>query len=108
VSEFCAAIRSAAVLDRAKRPALEKFMSRASLPLVFPTWRDLWASRRRAHRIHPTRKGELWISVHSNHFFAALCEPIGRPELARDPRCASTRSRAAHAAAADHCPPYSC
>ena len=36
--------------------------------------------------------------MHSNHFFAALCELIGRPELAHDPRCASMRSRAAHAA----------
>jgi len=48
--------------------------------------------------IHPTRDGGLYISVHSNHFFAALCELIGRPELARDPRCATMRSRAAHAA----------
>ena len=48
--------------------------------------------------IHPTREGGLYISVHSNHFFAALCELIGRPELARDPRCATMRSRAAHAA----------
>ena len=48
--------------------------------------------------IHPTKTGALYISVHSNHFFAALCELIGRPELARDPRCATMRSRAAHAA----------
>jgi formyl-CoA transferase len=48
--------------------------------------------------IHPTKSGGLYISVHSNHFFEALCELIGRPELARDPRCASMRSRAAHAA----------
>jgi crotonobetainyl-CoA:carnitine CoA-transferase CaiB-like acyl-CoA transferase len=48
--------------------------------------------------IHPTKDGGLYISVHSNHFFAALCELIGRPELARDPRCATMRSRAAHAA----------
>jgi len=48
--------------------------------------------------IHPTKEGALYISVHSNHFFAALCELIGRPELAQDPRCASMRSRAAHAA----------
>src|SRR3974390_3041782 len=38
------------------------------------------------------------VSVHSNHFFAALCELIGRPELAQDPRCASMRSRATYAA----------
>src|ERR1700746_549723 len=48
--------------------------------------------------IHPPKEGWLYISVHSNHFFAALCELIGRPELARDPRCATMRSRAAHAA----------
>jgi formyl-CoA transferase len=49
--------------------------------------------------IHPTRDGALYISVHSNHFWAALCELIGRPELAQDPRCVSMRSRARHAAA---------
>jgi len=48
--------------------------------------------------IHPTREGWLYISVHSNHFFAALCELIGRPELAHDPRCATMRSRAEHTA----------
>jgi crotonobetainyl-CoA:carnitine CoA-transferase CaiB-like acyl-CoA transferase len=48
--------------------------------------------------IHPTKNGGLYISVHSNHFFAALCELIGRPELVGDPRCATMRSRAAHAA----------
>ena len=48
--------------------------------------------------IHPTKQGALYISVHSNHFWAALCELIGRPELAQDPRCASMRSRADHAA----------
>src|SRR5690349_12190721 len=36
--------------------------------------------------IHPTKSGFLYISVHSNHFFAALCELVERPELARDPR----------------------
>src|SRR5690348_12678299 len=48
--------------------------------------------------IHPTKEGALYLSVHSNHFFAALCELIGRPELIDDPRCATMRSRAAHAA----------
>ena len=48
--------------------------------------------------IHPTKSGALYISVHSNHFWAALCDLIGRPELATDPRCVSMRSRAAHAA----------
>ena len=48
--------------------------------------------------IHPTGEGTLYISVHSNHFFAGLCELIGRPDLASDPRCATMRSRSAHAA----------
>jgi formyl-CoA transferase len=48
--------------------------------------------------IHPTKSGALYISVHSSHFFAALCDLIGRPELANDPRCATMRSRAEHAA----------
>jgi crotonobetainyl-CoA:carnitine CoA-transferase CaiB-like acyl-CoA transferase len=47
--------------------------------------------------IHPTKDDALYISVHSNHFWAALCELIGRPELATDPRCVSMRSRAEHA-----------
>src|ERR1700736_3895327 len=37
----------------------------------------------------------LFISVHSNHFCAAL-ELIGRPELARNPSCTTMRSHAAH------------
>jgi crotonobetainyl-CoA:carnitine CoA-transferase CaiB-like acyl-CoA transferase len=48
--------------------------------------------------IHPTKEGALYLSVHSNHFFAALCELIGRPDLPADPRCVSMRSRAQHAA----------
>lgn len=48
--------------------------------------------------IHPTKQGALYLSLHSNHFFAALCESIGRPELAQDPRCATMRGRAEHAA----------
>jgi crotonobetainyl-CoA:carnitine CoA-transferase CaiB-like acyl-CoA transferase len=48
--------------------------------------------------IHPTKSGALYVSLHSNHFFSAFCEMIGRPELATDPRCATMRSRAEHAA----------
>jgi crotonobetainyl-CoA:carnitine CoA-transferase CaiB-like acyl-CoA transferase len=47
--------------------------------------------------IHPTKHGALYVSLHSNHFFAAFCELIGRPALAGDPRCATMRSRAEHA-----------
>lgn len=49
--------------------------------------------------IHPTKEGPLYISVHSNHFFAAFCELIGLPELASDPRCATMTKRAENAAA---------
>jgi len=48
--------------------------------------------------IHPTKEEMLYVSLHSNHFFAAFCELIGKPELAQDPRCTSMRSRAEHAA----------
>jgi crotonobetainyl-CoA:carnitine CoA-transferase CaiB-like acyl-CoA transferase len=45
--------------------------------------------------IHPTKEGMLYISVHSNHFFQAMCEFVGLGELARDPRYDSMRKRAA-------------
>ena len=45
--------------------------------------------------IHPTKQGWLYISVHSNHFFRAMCELVGLGELADDPRYDSMRKRAA-------------
>jgi crotonobetainyl-CoA:carnitine CoA-transferase CaiB-like acyl-CoA transferase len=48
--------------------------------------------------IHPTKEGMLYISVHSNHFFQAMCELVGLGELARDPRYDSMRKRAAETA----------
>jgi len=45
--------------------------------------------------IHPTKQGMLYISVHSNHFFQAMCELVGLNDLARDPRYDSMRKRAA-------------
>jgi formyl-CoA transferase len=45
--------------------------------------------------IHPTKQGMLYISVHSNHFFQAMCEMVGLGELANDPRYDSMRKRAA-------------
>ena len=48
--------------------------------------------------IHPTRQGMLYISVHSNHFFQAMCELVGLSELAGDPRYDSMRKRAAETA----------
>jgi crotonobetainyl-CoA:carnitine CoA-transferase CaiB-like acyl-CoA transferase len=47
--------------------------------------------------IHPTKEGPLYVSVHSNHFFAAFCELIGLPELAADPRYGTMSKRAAEA-----------
>jgi crotonobetainyl-CoA:carnitine CoA-transferase CaiB-like acyl-CoA transferase len=48
--------------------------------------------------IHPTKDGPLYVSVHSNHFFAAFCELIGLGELAADPRYGTMTKRAAEAA----------
>jgi len=45
--------------------------------------------------IHPTKQGMLYISVHSNHFFRAMCELVGLGELATNPRYDSMRKRAA-------------
>jgi formyl-CoA transferase len=48
--------------------------------------------------IHPTKEGPLYVSVHSNHFFAAFCELIGLGEVASDPRYGTMSKRAEHAA----------
>ncbi|MGH8599101.1 MAG: CaiB/BaiF CoA transferase family protein [Burkholderiales bacterium] len=47
--------------------------------------------------LHPTRSGSLYISANTPHFWAALCELVGLPELASDPRYATVRKRAEHA-----------
>jgi crotonobetainyl-CoA:carnitine CoA-transferase CaiB-like acyl-CoA transferase len=101
----------AAALFHRERSGAGQYLSLSLLrsALTIQAGRFVWAERqsREVPRdsgaggltgIHPTKDGGLYISVHSNHFFAALCELIGRPELARDPRCATMRSRAAHAA----------
>jgi formyl-CoA transferase len=44
--------------------------------------------------IHPTREGHIYISANTPHFWQALCEKIGLPELARDERYDSVRKRA--------------
>jgi crotonobetainyl-CoA:carnitine CoA-transferase CaiB-like acyl-CoA transferase len=48
--------------------------------------------------IHPTRHGSLYISANTAHFWKALCELTGLPELADDPRFDTVRKRADHAA----------
>jgi crotonobetainyl-CoA:carnitine CoA-transferase CaiB-like acyl-CoA transferase len=44
--------------------------------------------------LHPTREGYLYISANTVHFWHALCEKIGLPELASDERYDSVRKRA--------------
>lgn len=47
--------------------------------------------------IHPTREGHLYLSANTPHFWEALCERIGLPELATDDKYNSVRKRAEHA-----------
>jgi crotonobetainyl-CoA:carnitine CoA-transferase CaiB-like acyl-CoA transferase len=44
--------------------------------------------------IHPTKDGHIYISAHSPHFWNALCELIGMPEFANNPRYDTMRKRA--------------
>ena len=46
--------------------------------------------------IHPTREGWLYISANTPHFWRALCEKVGLPQLAADERYDSVRKRALH------------
>ena len=46
--------------------------------------------------LHPTKRGSLYISANTPHFWTALCELTGLPELAADPRFATMKKRAAH------------
>jgi crotonobetainyl-CoA:carnitine CoA-transferase CaiB-like acyl-CoA transferase len=48
--------------------------------------------------LHPTRSGSLYLSANTPHFWKALCELTGLPELASDPRFDTVRKRAEHAA----------
>jgi formyl-CoA transferase len=47
--------------------------------------------------LHPTRSGSLYVSANTPHFWKALCELTGLPELASDPRFDTVRKRAEHA-----------
>jgi len=47
--------------------------------------------------LHPTRAGSLYISANTPHFWKTLCELIGLPQLASDPRYDTVRKRAQHA-----------
>ncbi len=48
--------------------------------------------------LYPTRDGYLYLSANTPRFWVALCERTGLDELARNPRYASVRKRATHAA----------
>jgi formyl-CoA transferase len=47
--------------------------------------------------LHPTKRGSLYVSANTPHFWKALCELTGLPELAADPRYDTVRKRAAQA-----------
>lgn len=47
--------------------------------------------------IHPARQGHIYLSANTQHFWVALCQKIGLPELATDSRYDSVRKRASHA-----------
>lgn len=44
--------------------------------------------------IHPTREGHIYISANTPHFWKALCDKVGLPQLAEDPRYDTVRKRA--------------
>ena len=48
--------------------------------------------------IHPTVKGELYISANTAHFWRALCILVGLPHLAEEPKYDTVRKRAKYAA----------
>jgi crotonobetainyl-CoA:carnitine CoA-transferase CaiB-like acyl-CoA transferase len=47
--------------------------------------------------LHPTRDGHLYLSANTPHFWKALCETAGLPELATNERYDTVRKRALHA-----------
>ncbi|MDB5962277.1 MAG: CoA transferase [Massilia sp.] len=47
--------------------------------------------------LHPTREGHIYLSANTSRFWTTLCEKIGLPELAADPRYATVKLRAQHA-----------
>ena len=48
--------------------------------------------------IHPTREGYLYLSANTPHFWRALCDKIGLPELADNEKYDTVRKRSQHAA----------
>lgn len=46
--------------------------------------------------IHPTKQGHIYLSANTQHFWAALCQKAGLPELAANERYDTVRKRAQH------------
>ncbi|MFM9882991.1 MAG: CaiB/BaiF CoA transferase family protein, partial [Burkholderiales bacterium] len=46
--------------------------------------------------LHPTRAGYLYISANTAHFWQALCDKVGLPDLAANDRYDTVRKRAQH------------
>ncbi len=61
--------------------------------------RDVWRDMRSGGitGLHPTREGSIYLSANTPHFWEALCELVGLPDMGRDPRYDSVRKRAEHA-----------
>jgi crotonobetainyl-CoA:carnitine CoA-transferase CaiB-like acyl-CoA transferase len=61
---------------------------------------DIWRDMRSGGitGLYPTRKGYLYLSANTPHFWKALCEKTGLTELGNDPRYDTVRKRAEHAA----------
>ncbi|MEO8101161.1 MAG: CoA transferase [Betaproteobacteria bacterium] len=47
--------------------------------------------------MHPAREGYIYLSANTPHFWQSLCEKIGLPEMATDPRYDTLRKRATQA-----------
>jgi crotonobetainyl-CoA:carnitine CoA-transferase CaiB-like acyl-CoA transferase len=48
--------------------------------------------------LHPTKEGFLYLSANTPHFWSDLCELVGTPELAANPKYDTVRKRNQHAA----------
>jgi crotonobetainyl-CoA:carnitine CoA-transferase CaiB-like acyl-CoA transferase len=44
--------------------------------------------------LHPTKEGYLYLSANTPHFWESLCDMVGLPEMAKDPRYDTIRKRA--------------
>jgi formyl-CoA transferase len=100
---------SAALFQR-ERDGQGQYISSSLLrsALAMQSGRFVWSEKegREANRdirlapltgIHPTKEGYLYISSHSAHFWKALCEMVGMPEFADDPRYDTMTKRIANA-----------